>query len=150
MLSAMPPYPSPYHHPLRSSSPIPLCVNTFYLTAFLCPSKLFSFCSNIHRECHIAWHSGHVKVYYWHRMKSNIHIKRSTQEGKSDKEELITYSSSSLGDNEHGLIDTAWWRPNGMWKARNKSVASAIEISGNIYIYIYIILEPMAVCRGIR
>src|SRR6266481_1434227 len=44
---------------------ISLCINTFYLTVFPCPSKLFSFgSSNIHRESHIAQHTGDLKACY--------------------------------------------------------------------------------------
>jgi hypothetical protein len=40
------------------------CINIIYLTAFSCPSKLFSFGSNIDRELHILQQTGHEKVCY--------------------------------------------------------------------------------------
>jgi hypothetical protein len=35
------------------------CINIIYLTAFSCPSKLFSFGSNIDREAHISQKAGY-------------------------------------------------------------------------------------------
>src|SRR6267154_4414711 len=41
-----------------------LYINMIYLSTFPCPSKPFSFGSNINQESHIAQHTEHVKAYY--------------------------------------------------------------------------------------
>jgi len=105
---------------------IPQCIYIIYMTAFPCPSKPFSFGSNIDQEFHIAQHAGHVKAYYWHRMKYDIHIKRSIEEIESNEEELMKYLSSPLSNDERGLIDTARWRRTLMRKVRKQSVPSTI------------------------
>jgi len=122
---------------------IPQCIYIIYMTAFPCPSKPFSFGSNIDQEFHIAQHAGHVKAYYWHRMKYNIHIKRSIEEIESNKEELMKYLSSPLSNSPvqnrrfsddpgfaSGVIPISNWAREStlnhcqFWTARFKCLAS--------------------------